>query len=331
MGELPRIITADCSFPKEIDDGLFVEQLDESFELYRVGVCVADTSKLYTNQDVVRQAQTRTAAKYWDLPDGERGYDPMIDPEYIKELEFTAGAVRGALIVTFNIGPKVPPTDLDISFGEVEVEQNITYKQFSNFSTSPKGERFATASSLIKRHLGYVAYGDHSGTKPIWREQADNISLAVPGTSGQAWKRGSKMNEAFMVAANHLVGRQMKIEDRPAIFRVFDPEDEQYIDIVSANVAMYSRTPGPHKALRLDPYCRVTSPLRRLDDFVMNRQLYNRFLLRAPVAKDAEDVAFAIRRLNQEIIASAPKEFARLSRRDILGRTAVGGHLRIAQ
>lgn len=331
MSEIPKIITADCSFPKEIDDGLFVEPLDESYELYKVGVCVADTSKLYANPDVVRQAQTRTAARYWDLPDGERGYDPMIDTELIQELEFTAGAVRSALIITFNIGPTVAPTDLDISFGQVEVLKNMTYKEFSNFSTSPKGQKFATASSLIKGHLGYVAYGDHTGNKPIWRENTDGVSLALPNTSAWAWKRGSKMNEAFMVASNHLVGRQMREEGRPAIYRVFDPEDEQFIDIVSANVAMYSRMPGPHTALNLDPYCRVTSPLRRLDDFVMNRQLYKRFIGKPPVAKDAEDVAFAIRRLNQEIIASAPKEASRVSRRDILGRTAIGGHLQIAQ
>lgn len=331
MSEIPRIITADCSFPKEIDDGLFVEQLDEAYELYRVGVCVADTSKLYANPAVVRQAQNRTAAKYWDLSDGERGYDPMIDTELIKELEFTAGAIRSALIVTFNIGPTVPPTDLDISFGEVEVTQNKTYKDFSNFALYGKGRRFAITSNLIKEHLGYVAYGDHPGTKPAWRSSTDTPEPSVPNASGHAWKRGSKMNEAFMVAANHLVGRQMMTENRPAIYRVFDPEDEQYIDIVSANVAMYSRTPGPHTALRLDPYCRVTSPLRRLDDFVMNRQLYNRHMGKSPVAKDAEEVAFAIRRLNQEIIASAPKEASRVSRRDILGRTAIGGHLCVAQ
>ena len=325
MSEIPQIITADYPFPKEIDDGLFVEQLDESHELYRVGVCVADTSRLYNNPDVLRQAQSRTAARYWDFPDGESGYDPMIDTVLIKELEFTAGAVRSALIITFNVGPKVAPESLDISFGEVYVSQNKSYKEFSNFALYGKGGRFAKASYFIKDHLGYVAYGDHSGTSPAWRNSIDSKDGKVPNTSGQAWKKGSKMNEAYMVAANHLVGMQMKLEDRPAIYRVFDPEDEQYIDIVSANVAMYSRAPGPHRALRLDPYCRVTSPLRRLDDFVMNYQLYKRFLGKSPVSKDAADVGFAIRRLNQEIVASSPKEASRVSRQDILGRTAVLG------
>lgn len=328
MSEIPRIITADCSFPKEIDDGLFIEQLDESHELYRVGVCVADTSKLYSNPEVIRQAQARTAARYWDLPDGERGYDPMINPEIIKGLEFTEGSVRNALVITFLVGDKVSPSEVDISFGEVEVDQNKSYKDFANFAFNGKGRRFYRAGNFIKDHLGYVAYGDHIGSKPAWRSTTDLPNNR--NVSGQAWKRGSKLNESFMVAANHLVGKTLSAESRPAIYRVFDPGDESYIDIVSANVAMYSRTPGPHMGLRLDPYCRVTSPLRRLDDFVMNHQLYRRFLGHAPVTKDAEDVAFAIRRLNQEIIACAPKEASKVSRRDILGRTAVGGERQIA-
>lgn len=317
MSELQRIITADCSSPKEIDDGLFVQSMDEEHELYRVGVCVVDTSNLYDDPNVVKMAQGRTEAKYWDLPGGERGYDPMIEPDLIKGLEFTAGNVRDALKVTFLVGPQVAPSDLEISFGPVEVTENKTYKQFSNYaSNGNEGQRFARVGELIKGHLGYVAYGDHVGARPTWREGATQLS----NLSQSAWKRGSKINEAYMVAANHLVGKQLAQEGRPAIYRVHDPEDEQYLELLSASVARYTRTPGQHSGLKLDPYCRVTSPLRRLDDFVMNRQLKQRFLGKAPTAHDAKEVAFAIRRLNQEIVAAAPKEVSRFSRRDILGR-----------
>jgi exoribonuclease II len=322
MGELeiPRIITADCSFPKEIDDGLFVRQLDENHELYQVGVCVVDTSKLYSNQDVVNQAFNRTAAKYWDLPGDERGYDPMVETDFIKELEFSAGNVRDALIVAFTVGRKQEPSNVDISFGQVEVVQNKSYKDFANYAVySPKGKKFSRASEFIRDHLGYVAYGDHSGNQPQWREAQET----TPNVSNRAWKRGSKMNEAFMVAANYLVGVTLAAEGRPAIYRVHDPQDEQYLELLSANVARYSRTPGPHMGLGLGPYCRVTSPLRRLDDFVMSHQLKKRFLGKDPTAQDARDVAFAVRRLNQEIIAAAPKEAARFSRHELLGRAAV--------
>lgn len=330
MSEMLKIITADCSFPKEIDDGLFVKPVDEAHETYQIGVCVVDTSQIYNNQDVVKQVHDRTEAKYWDLPDGERGYDPMIEPQVIKGLEFTAGSVRDALVVSFIVGRKHEPRDLDISFGRVKVKKNLNYKEFAHSTRSPEGERFLRASDLIKHHLPYVAYGDHKGTKPIWRGTENESDTGVASISESAWKRGSKINEAFMVAANHLVGKQMKQEDRPAIYRVYDPMDEQHLELVSPNVALFSRQPGPHLGLQLDPYCRVTSPLRRLDDFVMNHQLKQRFLGKGPTSQDAREVAFAIRRLNQEVIAAAPKEFSRFSRQDILGRTAMTGRARMA-
>ncbi len=318
MSELTRIITADCSYPKEIDDGLFVARLDENHELYKVNICVADTSKIYSDQDVVAAAHARTAAKYWDLPDGERGYDPMIDPEIIADIQLTAGTIRDALVVSFLIGQKQPPSEVEISFQPVEIASNQTYKEFANFAAYGKGREYLRASDLIKTHLGYVAYGDHVGSRPLWRQDGERVA----DVSGSAWKRGSKINEAFMVAANHLVGKVMAAEHRPAIYRVHDPENEQYLELASPNVALYSRKPGPHMGLRLDPYCRVTSPLRRLDDFVMSHQLRQRFLGRQPTAADEKEVAFAVRRLNQEVIAAAPKEVSRYSKRDILGRLA---------
>jgi exoribonuclease R len=313
--EPPRIITADCSFPKEIDDGLFIEPLDEDHELYRVGVCVADTSKIYENSEISKEAFNRTEAKYWDLPDGERGYDPMIRPEAIKKIELTEGTLRNAMIVRFLVGAHEAPRDVRVTFEKVEVAQNISYKQFSNFTYSKEGRKFLRASALIRSYLGYVAYGDHIGSRPQWRSDT-----AATNVSGRSWKRGSQINESFMVAAYHLVGKMMAAEDRPAIYRVHDPNDEQYLELLSANVARYSRVPGPHAGLGLDPYSRVTSPLRRLDDFVNNYQLRQRDRGHAPTEKDLKDVAFAVRRLNQELVASAPKEISRLSRRDILGR-----------
>ncbi len=326
---MPRIITADCPFPKEIDDGLFVERMDEDHELYRVGVCVVDTSSVYDEPSVLEQAYTRTTAKYWDIPGDEPGYEPMIDPSIIKGLEFTAGSVRDALIVTFLVGAKKEPSDVSVSFGEVEVAHNMSYKDFAYYTSYRRGKKFANASRLIKDHLGYAAYGDHAGTRPQWQE---GQSL---NTLGRA-KRGSKMNEAFMVATNHLVGQMLANEDRQGldIFRIHDPkhdpEDEQYIEFLPANVARFSTVPGLHAGLGLDPYCRVTSPLRRLDDFVMNYQLKQRFLGVQPTAQDAGSVTLAVERLTQELIASAPGAASRFNRQSVLGRAATGQVLPIA-
>ncbi len=320
--EMHRIITADCSYPKEIDDGLFIKPLDEDHELYQVGVCIADTSKIYDNVEVTKQAFARTTARYWDLPDGERGYDPMIDPKLVQKIELKAGTVRDAMVASFMVGVHEAPSDIEISFEPVKIDKNIDYRQLSNFTYSEQGRKYLRASLLIRQHLGYIAYGDHIGSRPQWRKDEAGQPAAV-NMSGRAWKRGSQINESFMVATNHLVGKLMDEENRPVIYRVHDPDDEQYLELLSASVARFSRKAGLHSGLGLDPYCRVTSPLRRLDDFVSIQQLRQRDRGLAPTAKDIQDVAFAVRRLNQELVASAPKEAARLSRRDILGRAAL--------
>jgi hypothetical protein len=239
----------------------------------------------------------------------------MISTDLIRDLELAEGFVRNALIISFLVGTQKVPSDVEVSFGQVEIVKNLSYKEFSNFAHGT-GHEYLRASGLIKQKLGYVAYGDHVGERPAWREDEG----PVINMSGSAWKRGSKINEAFMVAANHLVGKLMDGEGRPSIYRVYDPDDEQHIELLSPNVAWYSRIAGPHKGLNLDPYCRVTSPLRRLDDFVMNRQLKQRDMGKQPTSQDTKDVAFAIRRLNQEIVTSAPKEASRYSKRDILGK-----------
>lgn len=317
--EGPRIITADCSAPREIDDGLFVDLLDEEFEMYRVGVCVADTSEIYRDRTAVKQAHDRAEAKYWPLPGGEHGYDPMLDPAIIKDTQLKSGRVLNAMIVTFTVGSKAPPDDVAVSFGEVLVENNYSYKVFAKRVDKGPDTRFGQASALVKKHLGYVAYGDHEGVKPAWIGEDDTSD---PDSSASGWKRGSKINESFMVATNHLVGKLLAEEGRPAIYRVHDPTDEQHLELLSASVARFSWTPGIHSGLNLDTYCRVTSPLRRLDDFVMNRQLKKRFLGLEPTAQDAHEVGFAVRRLNQEIVAKASKDAGFYSRQDIVGRAA---------
>jgi len=316
------IITADCSSPREIDDGIFVEELDADQETYRVGVCVADTSKLHDDRAVFAQAMSRTAAHYYDLPDGERGYDPMIDPELIKDLEFSAGHNRSALIVSFVIGAEQPPSDLEVSFGRVEVTRNHNYKEFGALCLEDRRHRkFGRASAFIINHLKYVTGGDtDEGFELDVTAGPDAIYNKLMNTSPhQAWLRGSRLNEAYMVGANHLVGKMMDEEGRPAIYRVHDPEDERYLEFIPPTLATYSRHAGIHNGLNLNPYCRVTSPLRRLEDFIMSRQLKLRDKGWPVTVRDEREVAAAVQQLNRKIASDVLRGPLRITDLDVFG------------
>ncbi len=317
-----QIITADCSSPREIDDGVFVEPLLSASEMYRVGVCVADTSSLYTNGDIFRQALTNTEARYWQMPNGEQAYEPMIDSSAIGRLELKKGKVLSALVVSFVVGESQGPTDVDISFHDVEVENNLTYKKFGEECRyRPNRARYGKASAFILKHLAYSPGGDderksrHNLDTP---EDAYRALMHVPAQAG--WARGARINESYMIAANHLVGKALKAEGRPAIYRVHDPEDEAYLEFMPPNVARYTKTPGFHAGLGLDAYCRVTSPLRRLEDFMMLYQLKQRAIGRQVTEKDGRDLSAAIQRLNQQVITDVGRGPLRLHAHDTVGR-----------
>ena len=294
------IITADCSDPREIDDGIMVEALPSNTEMYRVTVCVADTSKLYDNRTIYKQAMTNMEARYGDLPGGERTYTPMIDPEPIRDLEFTAGQIRGALMISFIMGKKVKPVDLEVKFGTIEVVQNMNYRDFSFECKQDKPkERFGRASALLIKHLNFTSGGDADDAASY---NFGDIHSRLTCRRGSEWSKGSKINEAYMVAANHLVGAMLAREGRPAIYRVHDRDDESFLEFLPPDLATYTATPGFHQGLNLDTYCRVTSPLRRLEDFMMSHQLRQRAQSKEPTMRDRRDIALAVQRLNGMVI-----------------------------
>lgn len=298
------VITSDCENPKEIDDGIFVEPLPALQETYKVGVCVVDASPLYEDREIFDQAMANTEAKYWLEPDQSIGYEPMIDEEAVRSYEFTAGNIRDALIVTFIVGCQTPPSEVEINFGKVEVVKNQDYRELWRDSMpGEQGERFSRASAFILRHLRYTSDSFSHRTLPqtfrkIYKRMMFDEELCL-------LEKGSRINEAYMIAANHLVGKTLAEEGRPAIYRVHDPRNFGHDKTIPRDLARYSNLPGRHAGLNITPYCRVTSPLRRLEDFVMSYQLKQRFCDAQASEKDAEVISEAVQRLNARIAAVA--------------------------
>lgn len=102
------------------------------------------------------------------------GYDPMIDPELIKNLEFSQGNVRSALIVRFIVGAKHPPSEVEVLFGNVEVTRNHDYKEFGyRCRNQEEYEKFGRASAFILRHL-----------RCLLKDGRRFIESMIPTTSG---------------------------------------------------------------------------------------------------------------------------------------------------
>lgn len=292
------VITADCSSPHELDDAIAVEPLPEASELYRVRVFAADTSKLYQNQDVAREVVRRTESRYHGPGTEGEFYEPMISPTIVKDTHFQAGTKRSALVVSFMIGRDVPPTGTTIEFGEVEVVRNYKYSVFGRKCRyNPDFEPFGRAAALIMHHLA-----PNEATRQF--EEAYRSLVHVPPS--EKFKRGAMINAAYMVAANTMAGRLIASEpDSVGIYRVHDPDNPQYAEIFDPRLAWYSTTTGPHKGLGVDSYMRITSALRRAEDFIMHGILRARHEGRDLNARDKRLVTQTVQRLNQRVAKSA--------------------------
>ena len=289
------IITADCTGAHEYDDGIAIEALPSATELYRVSVFAADTSPLYGNEDIMRDVLRKTTSVYRNERTPVEAYDPMLPEGIVRRLHFSRGNTRSALVVSFIIGQDHPPDDVTIGFGQVEVNRNYNYKKFGEkcrYSDNLKA--FGRAAAYILHYLG-----------PEPGSMDDDYRNLIHVLPQEVFRRGANINQAFMVAANHLVGSQMEREERPAIYRVHDPFNPDFTEFVSPRLARFSAIPGRHKGLGLDVYTRVTSPLRRAEDFVMSGLLRARDTDRPLGKRDRRIVASAVQRLNQHIISSA--------------------------
>ena len=289
------IITADCSDPHEIDDGLAVEALPAEKELYRVSAFAVDTSPLYTDEDVVRQVIRQTESRYENIGTSMEGYDPMLAQHLIRRRHFAAGQVRDALVISYLIGRDQPPTDATLTFGKVEVLENLRYDDFGQrCSKQEQYLAFGRTAALILHHLA-------DGRVPDPDQAHHRIMQADEHTT---FKRGSDINQIHMVGANHAAA-WINADSELGIYRVHDPTDGRFAEIMSPKLARFSATPGPHNALGLDRYMRVTSPLRRAEDFIMHGLFRARFEGRKFTGRDRKLVAAAIQKLNQHIASAA--------------------------
>lgn len=289
------IYTADGSDPREIDDGIAVEPLPSASEVYRVRVCMADTSPAYLDDRVVRVAQDLVEARYLS-PADDQPYTPLLPLDVIRRRELRADRfVKSAMIVSYVVGQACPPTDVDIQFGTVEVVENLTYTGFGS------GCRYGQSMAAVARAavLTRSQTGVNWDNKGVADEIVHDRPMTVPARHFGA--NGAKITSTFMVGACHLAGKFVRDHDIPAIYRVHNPADTTLNEFLDSSVAHFSLTPGLHANLGVDPYCRLTSPLRRLEDFVMCGILKAYHAKREIGTRDERIMLETIRALNQRI------------------------------
>lgn len=301
------VITVDCSNPHEFDDAISVEPLPSAQEAYRVSVFAVDTSAHYTNDHILRSVLQKTESIYMNSGTRSEEYQPMLPEGIIKKLHFDKSKrPKSALTVSFVVGQDCPPCDVQIGFGHVDVRKNMNYKRFGEKCRySPRFEKYGRASAYILSHLGKDA------------EAEDHYDRTIHVPNSESFRRGANINQSFMVAAGHVVAKTLEEEGQLCVYRVHDPVHSNMTNILSPRLAYFSAHPGRHVGLGLNVYTRVTSPLRRAEDFVMNGLLRVRHEQKAITGRDEKVVASTIQRLNQRIASEAFMGLPRMRSEDL--------------
>lgn len=311
---------------RDIDDALSFEFLKEGG--FRVGVHIADPSaRVPVGCELDADARARGTSVY--LPTGNFPmFSPELSHELMSlvagELRpsvstfFTFDAELK--LVDAEVVPTSVKVDHRLSYGQVDALLNADNSELvEDAPEDPEEigeladdealaaalahlEAAAEALSEARHAQGAINIDlpdlemtvDHSGEEPIITCEVLDSSSAARQLVGE-----------WMIANNKLIGEFCKEHELPAIYRTQpSPDEELYTDDILAlpeglarefglvrkmKPGDVSTEPGPHFGLGLAVYVQSSSPIRRYNDLVCQRQI-KAFLAGEPLPYDESDI-----------------------------------------
>ncbi|AWV88391.1 ribonuclease catalytic domain-containing protein [Bradymonas sediminis] len=301
---------------RDIDDALSVEFLEDGG--FRVGVHIADPSaRVPVGCELDADARARGTSVY--LPTGNY---PMFSPELSHGLmSLVAGELRPSVSTFFDFSADLELVGSEVVPTSVVVDHRLTYAAVDALLSEDDAEtpeelageaELARALALLQRAaevmlaernaMGAVSIDlpeldmkvDYSGDEPV-------VYCEVLDSNSEARKIVSE----WMVANNKLLGEFCREHQLPAIYRTQPkPDEELYTDEILAlpegvvrefalvrkmKPGEVSTEPAPHFGLGLSAYVQGSSPIRRFNDLVCQRQV-KAFLAGEPLPYDETDI-----------------------------------------
>lgn len=269
--------TIDDAFTTEIDDALSFDELPDGG--YRIGIHIADAAAyVLPGSELDREARARATAIY--LPDLKVR---MIPPPLAEDAcSLVAGQDRPAFSFLVDFGPDLDQREARMVPSLVRVRERHTYESADAAMEAGRWSRFlALARTLRDRRRA-----DGAVTVPFPRV---NVRLDAEGhvqIEREAANAPSQvLVSEMMILANRIAGEFLAAQGAAAVYRSQEPpekpiEDAEEFDPARAYAARrfmrkgaLSISPSRHHGLALDYYTQVTSPIRRYNDLLMQRQL----------------------------------------------------------
>lgn len=269
--------TIDDAFTTEIDDALSYEERPDGS--CRVGIHIADASAyVLPDGPIDREARARATAIY--LPDLKVR---MIPPPLAEDAcSLIAGQDRPAFTFLVDFDADLNVTGSRMLSSLIHVRERHTYESADEAMTDGRWARFwALARALRDRRRAEGAVTVPFPRVNVRVDAEGHVAIEREAANAPSQVLVSEM----MILANRIAGEFLAGHGAAAVYRSQEaPEkpiqDAEEFDPARAYVARrFMRkgalgiAPARHHGLALDFYTQVTSPIRRYNDLLMQRQL----------------------------------------------------------
>ncbi|NOX25073.1 MAG: RNB domain-containing ribonuclease, partial [Deltaproteobacteria bacterium] len=273
------IFTVDGPSTRDFDDALHVTKLtDGNFE---VGIHISDVAhSIIPGSPLYREAEARTTSLYF-----ADGTVPMLPPELSEgALSLLADQDRAALSYIVTLTPAGALADYRIVKSVINVKRQLTYEEAENLLSSDSDlqdlamlsrclyDNRIEAGALVIPIPDVVCRFGVDGAV----ERVDLLPVDTPMRL---------MVAEFMVMANSLAARFLADRQEPGLFRSQGPARKRFFKRPDNDIFILFRqrrflsrgildtTPKRHDGVGVEQYTTTTSPIRRLLDLVMQRQI----------------------------------------------------------
>lgn len=276
------ILTIDEHSTKDIDDGLSLEKTPQG---YCLGIHISDLTTLVPMDSILdHEANSRLTSIY--LPEGTI---PMLPDRISEEI---GSLIKNGLRMAFSL-----LIDLDKEFNIlrwkftesiVRSRFQYSYQEADNIledQTHPNGELLAVLSSIAdhfrqqRLNMGALELNRPEVKVSVNSDGSIVVSKGTPPGGAR------KLVAEFMILVNRLAGEFFRDNDMPGFFRFqrkveLDDIQTETNEILWRYLVMRRLKPSEldlqanlHSSLGVQAYIQITSPVRRYQDLLMQRQV----------------------------------------------------------
>lgn len=244
-------------------------------------VHIADPAAFIPSGTPLEHEACRRGATLY-LPEGNI---PMLPPAISEDaLSLSPDADRLALTVRMHFGPGGETISSTIEETVIRVTHATDYISADKIYADGNSEL-----AVAVRLAGLLRDRRRQNGALVFERQPER-KISLDGELVKlAWRPVNSptqdMVAEFMIWANHVAAAWCRDREIACLYRIQDSPDEQVVvPEVFEPAAFFSvlrrfkRTvvavqPGKHSALGIEPYCQITSPLRRYGDLLLHRQI----------------------------------------------------------